>query len=433
MEVVPQPTLGHIFNMDKAEHIFAQLLQHIARQDAELRALRERLDATPDASTLHDALSAARAERLRLERRLDAIEFSTRTPDDAAPIGESMAQAQRAIARLADGVGASAPRADLAAAEARAAAALDDATRATREACASRELGERLDSTQTDLILQLEANTKALACKVDTTHLHSIEATRARLEAFRAFMDDAEAALADHGARLDANETADADARASAEATRERAEHAAVTAEAATPGEAHAALVARVDELAAAAEAAGSAEEVAALRAEVRARGEQLDELEGMHCAHADAIAARVAGLEEGVQASAASTADGAGRQMAALEARLRDELASGLEARAPRSAHLALAREVTALRTRAEQAEARLAVAMRFVDWFANRGDAYEANLSAVDRALENVARQVDPSARGSDLSGGARDVHGLPSSAVADGRVQYALGRAG
>ena len=87
MEVVPQPTLGHIFNMDKAEHIFAQLLQHIARQDAELRALRERLDATPDASTLHDALSAARAERLRLERRLDAIEFSTRTPDDAAPIG----------------------------------------------------------------------------------------------------------------------------------------------------------------------------------------------------------------------------------------------------------------------------------------------------------------------------------------------------------
>ena len=91
----------------------------------------------------------------------------------------------------------------------------------------------------------------------------------------------------------------------------------------------------------------------------------------------------------------------------------------------------------MTALRTRAEQAEARLAVAMRFVDWFANRGDAYEANLSAVDRALENVARQVDPSARGSDLSGGARtrarDARWLPSSAVADGRVQYALGRAG
>ena len=92
----------------------------------------------------------------------------------------------------------------------------------------------------------------------------------------------------------------------------------------------HAALVARVDALAAAAEAAGSAEEVAALREQARARGEQLDELERKHAAHADTIAARVAGLEEGMQASAASTADGAGRQMAALEARLRDEPRAG-------------------------------------------------------------------------------------------------------
>ena len=182
MEVVPQPTLGHIFNMDKAEHIFAQLLQHIARQDAELRALRERLDATPDASTLHDALSAARAERLRLERRLDAVEFSTRTPDDAAPIGESMAQAQRAIARLADGVGASAPRAELAAAEARAAAALDDATRSTREACASRgaRRAARLDADRPDLAARGEHEGARVQSRHDAPALDRGHARAAR-------------------------------------------------------------------------------------------------------------------------------------------------------------------------------------------------------------------------------------------------------------
>ena len=104
MASVAQPTLGHIFNMEKAEHLFAQLMQHIARQDAELRTLRSRVDSTPDAGAVRDALSAGRAERLAVERRVDALEFHARVPDDAAPIGEAVAQVQRATASLADEV-----------------------------------------------------------------------------------------------------------------------------------------------------------------------------------------------------------------------------------------------------------------------------------------------------------------------------------------
>ena len=64
-------------------------------------------------------------------------------------------------------------------------------------------------------------------------------------------------------------------------------------------------------------------------------------------------------------------------RRRGAPQARLLSALESGLAKRAQQAAHAALARDVRALATRAEKAEAQLVLAMRFVNWFASRGDA--------------------------------------------------------
>jgi hypothetical protein len=58
------------------------------------------------------------------------------------------------------------------------------------------------------------------------------------------------------------------------------------------------------------------------------------------------------------------------------------------------------------ALRTELEKTDEKAALAVRFVDWFTERGDAYEHNLQTVDRHLSKLGESAvhgrrDPSLR--------------------------------
>ena len=51
--------------------------------------------------------------------------------------------------------------------------------------------------------------------------------------------------------------------------------------------------------------------------------------------------------------------------------------------------------RRLAALEASSLQSDSKLDVALKFVDWFSDRGDAYEHNLAAIDHRLDGMVRQ--------------------------------------
>ena len=51
--------------------------------------------------------------------------------------------------------------------------------------------------------------------------------------------------------------------------------------------------------------------------------------------------------------------------------------------------------RRLAALEAGKQSSDARLELALKFVDWFSDRGDAYEHNLAAIDHRLDGLVRK--------------------------------------
>lgn len=377
-------SLSGILNLPKLEQMFGQLVSRIAQQETELARLRNVVEA--------DGLERRLAS---LERRISVCEQQSTVPGYELGAGRCAAANRAAIGKLADVVEGKVG-------EKEARRALEDMQRtvaaesaSTRQACASLELGRKLETTCAALTDRLALAEAALATKVDASLAAGIEATCERLRA-------ADETLAKCSSRLDVHDAAlvtcawDLDRRA-------EALEAAATASAAREAARDKAEASSAERLAIADRRLASAEAAISVTDTALAvdRAEAAKQKEGFHerCNHCQELARSLAAATRtelarecrGLSHDIERINDAADARDAVSRAAHRDDLKAF--ARQLNRDHIDdIRKSVAALQAAQANTKHSLDLALDFVDWFANRGQAYEHNLNAIDNSLRNL-----------------------------------------
>eukprot|EP00753_Platysulcus_tardus_P003986 PLAT12511.14.p2 GENE.PLAT12511.14~~PLAT12511.14.p2 ORF type:complete len:317 (+),score=138.52 PLAT12511.14:654-1604(+) len=254
---------------------------------------------------------------------------------------------------------------------------------------ASRSVVERLQTAQRGVEEQLSALTAVVACKMDRVDLAHLEATAEKLADFGAHtaaVDERLEALEGGQAALTAAMAGAAEERAALAAdgrgTRVVLSRKAEKTEVTTVNDALAAVQQRVVMLSTSQAArnlsfAAGLTRLSALEESV-AKGRE-SERASSRTALARVEARLMAALEEKAEAAWA-----AGKFV---------EVARALDAAAEQSALVDVAAALKVVQSDVRQLERESRVALRFVEWFSDRGEAYEHNFGVVDRALKGLA----------------------------------------
>lgn len=168
-----------------------------------------------------------------------------------------------------------------------------------------------------------------------------------------------------------------------------------------------------LDALTAVVASKASADDLHATRACHVALASRTDALEAGVAALEAALASRHGEMVAHVQA----VAEAAGKDLAASAARLREEAAAlraDVDTRAYVTALEATDESVASLSSNVSALASRVDVCLRFIEWFSEKGQAYEYNAAALERhmnalAVDNRARTVDRASTAMSLARGA------------------------
>ena len=377
-------TLSSILNVPKLEQVFSQLLTRLATQEAEIGRLREQLE------------GGAVEKRLKaVEDRLAAQEAQCQVPESTSTIGRCVSETRAALARLADAVDT---KADFEMTQQR----LDQERRETaaklqtlKEETAELEYARSLEVVAEGLAERLDAAELKLRSKLDVGDAAKIKASCDRLKTAdrklehcldkigdhdtqfdtarqerQSLRDDVTAGLADAKAERDSIQrtlTKHHDDLDRLDGLRSRHEKRLTTVE--TEGRRlEATMHSRFETAAKRTDDAETLMQRLAI-----ANRADMAKLSKAHAADRNEMNAKFSAVATDLDKKTAVKIDVA-------IARLHDHALAQLKNR------------TSALEDAKVSMTDRLDVALRFVDWFAHRGSAYEHNMTALDRRLSGM-----------------------------------------
>lgn len=322
------------------------------------------------------------------------------------PISRYVASHGAHLARLQRSTELAATRTELTQAKEDTAAAIHAALNLVADERASRDAVLQLADAQDALHREVTALQGVVSTCIPRSELLHIKSVAAELQTFAGWKAAAAADLADlqvrtgeHREAVDLNRDSlsklSAVVQALAGQTASKAEGAALDR-----------LAAVVDRLGSEVQQRATTEEVRRVSAAVASVSTRAGALE----AGAEAATARAAAdkgeLQAAIAAASSTLREEAGRAAARVASEL-DGLREEIEARAYVSSLAATDESVGELRSAADTLQRQLEVAMRFIDWYAEKGEAYEYNAASLERhmnalAVGNRSRTVTPGAPG-------------------------------
>ncbi len=317
-------------------------------------------------------------------------------------MGRHLSALHASVRSLSAGLDAAAPRAQLEAARGEAAARLAAALDRVEEERAGRGMVEQLSATSDALSAQLSALAGMLHTKVDRAEIVRIQATGSELASFAAWKAGATATIAELDARTSSSRAALDRSLESTVKLSATVQALAGTAAAKADAVAVAGLADAVDRLAADVGTRATSAELRDVRTALAAVAGRASVLEGgaKDAARGAAEDRRTAESRVAAAASALRSELAAVREGAAREAsRLQEEV----DARAYVTAVEATDEGAASLRGEVATLGRRVDVAMRFVDWYAAKGEGYEANAGALERHMNALAVSNRAVTRGS------------------------------
>ena len=377
----------------RIESSFARLSEQLDRQGLLLGECKARLDASASAGDLAALAERANARMLRVERMVERLaEACDPARGGDGSVGRLAARNTEELARVRLQLQASAGVDELRGVRSEAAAALGGLAQELRGTLAHQAVVESVEASVGTMREQVGALQALVACKVDNADIASLRATAAKIEThqdFHARVSDDIATLQgqhrDLGATVAAGDAAAQRTRAALRGVKEeagtKADRDAVAALGAAMRVVQRKLAAaatreRADALAAGQDAvrASLADAHGRLDAAVAAREAEVGRLDALVAGKADAAQLRgKVGVDESEAEMGRLRGDHGGRL---------DRLGAAAERHAAGQAELK--REV--------------GVALRFVEWFSDRGEAFEHNFGVVERELSVLAKRSDP-----------------------------------
>lgn len=356
-------SLSGILNLPKLEQVFGQLLNRIAQQDAEITWLREQFEKAEISNRLSE-----------VEARVRIVERQCEVPGLSSGAGRCALENREAIGRLADALEGKVGREEMSKSvetiERESAARVET----VRASCAPLEYAKRVDESCRALSDRLAVAESAVANKVDKSQESSLMSACERLLT-------ADQTLAACGARLDAHDAALIACARREDELAEAAEVNAVVTSAQRVSLAYESEEARrfVSEK--------FRDEYRRVEASIDGLVDRCDRTEDLCRGLVSATRADLANAARNLEREVES----ANRVAQARDASCRQQIAKEIEAL--RTLHVEdIRRTVGTLQAGYDSTKRSVDLALSFVDWFTHRGEAYEHNLTAIDRTLSGM-----------------------------------------
>eukprot|EP00903_Cladosiphon_okamuranus_P015561 g14366.t1 len=417
-------SLKEILNLDKAELVFQRLLEAVEAHSSELAAVRRDVSGKASAQDLRGMCTEINSRLTALERRVSATEAAVTIPEGAPgdrggdglghqgrgfvgrralTVGEAVRANEEALLGLSTKLAGKAGTEELTAKGEQLEACIRERERAVRQWGVGRDFADSLGQAHRGLARKLQAVEGVLGTKLDRSEIDNVQAACAKVSTVSEFLDEA-------GQRLS---TLEAGLERGKQERRESERDAEVAFRELRSG-----LADRADRHA----SESVAQELADLRKafveETTSKARQLrglrlgaDELKKSLGSFFGSNNERLRELEACLQGAATKREVALKADARHTEESLR-ALREDLGQRARQASLSSLERTVSQLDR--EHAKTRKASDLtgRFVDWFSSRGQAYEHNLAAVERHIENLAtRSVGARARPASAAAAALD----------------------
>ncbi|CAN0381053.1 unnamed protein product, partial [Ascophyllum nodosum] len=395
----PMSSLKEILNLDKAEWVFQRLLEAVEAHSSELAALRRdvatkaRSDETIGmCNEIHDQLTA-------LERRVGATEAAVTLPEQrlrrsgsaqvagsCLTVGEAVEANGQALREAMALLKGKAGRDELVAKGEELEACVRERERAVRKWGVGHEFADSLGRAQRGLAEQLAAVQGVLTTKLDRAELDNMQAACSKVSSVSEFLEDTAERVSKLEAGLDAAELERRQREAEIEETVQglRSE-----------------LSGKADEHPSGEVARDLAElrrafleETSSGRRQLRALKDGTIDLKKTLGGLSTSCGERLSILETCLEGAATK------EELAMKVDRANISTKESLEAlradcalRAKQSTFSKLRATVSSLEAEHSKTRKSSDIAARFIDWFSSRGEAYEHNLAAVEKHIENMA----------------------------------------
>mmetsp|Transcript_42754 Transcript_42754/g.86446 ORF Transcript_42754/g.86446 Transcript_42754/m.86446 type:complete len:493 (-) Transcript_42754:314-1792(-) len=433
MEDLPgQLDLRNLLNLDKADRVFQEILRRVAAQSAELVELRALVARCATTEMLQSVGSTLQASVRSLDSRVSSLEHNTALPTESlalwspsvqkgnsgvvssgssarppsslagsppSTIGEAVATTAASIAALAAKVHTKAGSDELGASAAEEhRKALATEVEKLRKESATKTFTDALEQSQVACAEHVGSLQQSLALKADRHQLTAIEATCAKLRAFEAHVQDSSALVASLQKQSEEAQVASDQQRSELSALRKTVdlEHS-PRLERCARREDVGTLRKRVEalQLALHGEATKAVKTSEATTTSLEERRTAHDLLAKEVAADGEVWRGGLSALETKVSTLPPSLD---GLVNASTLAQTFNELRSVLDTKAGLSPFLSLRQDVHTLATAKDEQGKQLGLALRFIDWFSDRGESYEHNLRALDSQLGNLAERSAP-----------------------------------